>query len=148
MIDLLPISIGIGLAIGLLVSEIFGIASGGLIVPGYIALYLLRPHDLALTLGVAFATFGIVSVLGNFFIVFGRRRTALMILVGYLLGMGIRSWTGIFAGEWDIIGYIIPGLIAVWMDRQGIVETLTAMSIVSVAVRLTLVLTLGTELLS
>lgn len=148
MLDLLPISIGIGLAIGLLVSEIFGIASGGLIVPGYIALYLLRPHDLALTLGVAFATFGIVSVLGNFFIVFGRRRTALMILVGYLLGMGIRSWTSLFAGEWDIVGYIIPGLIAVWMDRQGIVETLTAMCIVSVAVRLILVLTLGTELLS
>ncbi len=148
MIELLPISIGIGLAIGLLVSEVFGIASGGLIVPGYIALYLLRPFDLALTVGVAFATFGIVSVLGNFFIIFGRRRTALMILVGYLLGMGIRSWTGLFAGEWDIIGYIIPGLIAVWMDRQGIVETLTAMSIVSVAVRLVLVLTLGTELMS
>jgi hypothetical protein len=34
------------------------------------------------------------------------------------------------------------------MDRQGIVETLTAMSIVSVAVRLVLVLTLGTELMS
>lgn len=148
MIELLPVSIGIGLVIGLLVSEIFGIASGGLIVPGYVALYLLRPMDLAVTIGVAFLTFGIISVLGNFFIVFGRRRTALMILVGYLLGMGLRSWVGLFAGEWEIIGYIIPGLIAVWMDRQGIVETLSALTIVSSAVRLILVITLGSEVMS
>lgn len=148
MIELLPVSIGIGLVIGLLVSEVFGIASGGLIVPGYIALYLLRPMDLAATIGVAFLTFGIVSVLGNFFIVFGRRRTALMILVGYLLGMGIQNWMGLFAGAWAIIGYIIPGLIAVWMDRQGVIETLSALTIVSVSVRLVLIMTLGAEMVS
>ena len=147
MIELLPISIGIGLVFGLLFSELFGIASGGLIVPGYIALYLLEPIDVALTLGVAFVAFVVVSILGNFFILFGRRRSSLMILIGYLLGMGIRSWTGLFAGEWELIGYIIPGLIAVWMDRQGIVETLTALTIVSSAVRLVLVITLGTEML-
>lgn len=148
MLELLPISIGIGLAIGLLVSELFGIASGGLIVPGYIALYLLRPIDLGVTLAIAFLAFAVVSVLENIFIVFGRRRTALMILVGYLLGMLVRSWTGLGAMEFEIIGYIIPGLIAVWMDRQGVVETLTALTIVSVAVRLVLILTVGSELLS
>ena len=147
MIELLPISIGIGLVFGLLLSEMFGIASGGLIVPGYIALYFLKPMDVVMTLTVAFVTFVVVSVLGNFFILFGRRRSSLMILVGYLLGMGIRNWTGIFAGEWTLIGYIIPGLIAVWMDRQGIVETLTALAIVSSAVRLVLVITLGAELI-
>ena len=148
MIELLPISIGIGLVVGMLVGEFFGIASGGLIVPGYLALYLLRPLDLLMTVGVAFLTYAVVSVLGNFLIVFGRRRTALMILVGYLFGMGVRSWTGLLPMDVDIIGFIIPGLIAVWMDRQGIVETLTAMTIVSVAVRLVLVLTLGAELLT
>jgi gamma-polyglutamate biosynthesis protein CapC len=147
MIELLPVSIGIGLVIGLLVSEVFGIASGGLIVPGYIALYMLNPLDLIATLAVAFVAFGVVSVLGNFLIVFGRRRTALMILVAYLFGMGIRNWTGLFAAEWEIIGYIIPGLIAVWMDRQGVVETLTALTIVSAAVRLMLIITLGAELI-
>jgi poly-gamma-glutamate biosynthesis protein PgsC/CapC len=146
VIELLPISIGIGLVIGLLVSEIFGIASGGLIVPGYLALHLLDPLDVALTIGVALAAFGVLSILETFFIIFGKRRTALMILVGYLLGMGLRSWTGLFAGDLEIIGFIIPGLIAVWMDRQGVVETLTAMTIVSVAVRLVLILAIGTEL--
>jgi poly-gamma-glutamate biosynthesis protein PgsC/CapC len=147
VIELLPISIGIGLVIGLLVSEIFGIASGGLIVPGYLALYLLEPGKLGLTIGTAVVAFAVVSVLENFFIIFGKRRTALMILVGYLLGMGISTWTGIFPGDLKIIGFIIPGLIAVWMDRQGVVETLTAMTIASVAVRLVLILTVGTELL-
>ena len=108
---------------------------------------MLKPLDLVATLTVAFVAFGVVSVLGNFLIVFGRRRTALMILVAYLFGMGIRSWTGLFAAEWEIIGYIIPGLIAVWMDRQGVVETLTALTIVSAAVRLMLIITLGAELI-
>ena len=40
MIDFLPLSIGIGLAVSLLFSEIFGLAAGGMIVPGYIGLYL------------------------------------------------------------------------------------------------------------
>jgi hypothetical protein len=100
----------------------------------------------ALTIGVALAAFGVLSILETFFIIFGKRRTALMILVGYLLGIGLRSWTGLFSGDLEIIGFIIPGLIAVWMDRQGVVETLTAMTIVSVAVRLVLILAIGTEL--
>ena len=36
----------------------------------------------------------------------------------------------------------------VGVDRQGVVETLTAMTIVSVAVRLILILSLGTELMA
>ncbi|MBI4224246.1 MAG: poly-gamma-glutamate biosynthesis protein PgsC, partial [Deltaproteobacteria bacterium] len=41
------------------------------------------------------------------------------------------------------IGFIIPGLIAIWLDRQGVVETLAALAIVSVMVRLILMLILG-----
>ena len=36
-------SIGIGLIVSLVFSEILGLAAGGLIVPGYIALYLDQP---------------------------------------------------------------------------------------------------------
>lgn len=145
MIELLPLSIGIGLAVGLLVTEILGIASGGLIVPGYIALYLMRPWDLLLTIGIALIAFGVVRVLSTFLIIYGRRRTAIMILSGYLLGMLVRGWAGYFPGEYDVIGFIIPGLIATWMDRQGVLETMSAMTIVSVIVRLILILTVGTE---
>jgi gamma-polyglutamate biosynthesis protein CapC len=150
MIELLPLSVGIGLAISLLFTEMFGIAAGGMIVPGYIALSLTRPLDVALTVGAGFATFAIVHTLSSFVIVYGRRRTVLMILIGYLVGMLVRWSTG-SAGtvggiELDVIGFIIPGLIAIWLDRQGIIETLAALLTASVVVRLILILVVGAEL--
>ena len=52
MMELLPISVGIGLAISLLFTEMFGIAAGGMIVPGYIALHLTKPLDVQALLRV------------------------------------------------------------------------------------------------
>ncbi len=82
MMELLPLSVGIGLAVSLLFSEMFGLAAGGMIVPGYVALYLDRPLDVLLTLFAGFLTFAIVHGLSSFLIVYGRRRTVLMIIVG------------------------------------------------------------------
>ena len=149
MIDVLALSVGIGLAISLLFTELFGIAAGGMIVPGYFALSLTRPIDVLLTVLAGFATFAIVHTLSTFMIIYGRRRTVLMILVGYLVGMGVRFGAGgldsVGGSDWQVIGFIIPGLIAIWLDRQGIVETLAALVTASVAVRLLLVV-LGVEL--
>jgi gamma-polyglutamate biosynthesis protein CapC len=147
MTELLSLSVGIGLVVGMLFTELFGIASGGLIVPGYIGLYITRPWDVALTVTVAFATFAIVRTLSSFLIVYGRRRSALMILIGYLIGMAVRTWVQLPIEDFTVIGYVIPGLIAIWMDRQGVLETLASMLIVSTAVRMILVLTAGAELL-
>lgn len=150
MIELLPLSVGIGLAISLFFTEMFGIAIGGMIVPGYLALNLTRPIDVALTIGAGFATFAIVHTLSSFTIVYGRRRTVLMILVGYLVGMAVRFSAGsighVDGNELTVIGFIIPGLIAIWLDRQGIVETLAALVTASVVVRLILVIIVGPEL--
>ena len=149
MIELLPISIGIGLAISLLFTEMFGIAAGGMIVPGYFALNLTKPVDVAVTVGAGLATWAIVHTLSSFTIVYGRRRTVLMILIRYLVGMLVRWSTGVYGDgsvELNVIGFIIPGLIALWLDRQGVVETIAALITASVVVRLILVLVVGTEL--
>ena len=153
MTDLLPLSIGIGLVVSLLFSEVFGLAAGGMVVPGYIALHLARPMDVILTLGAAFATFAVVHSVSSIVIVYGRRRTVLMILVGYLIGALVRGFTGdqiepLANVDFTVIGYIIPGLIAIWMDRQGVVETLSSLLAASVVVRLVLVLCVGAELQS
>lgn len=145
--DLLPVSVGVGLAVGLLFTEVFGIATGGLIVPGYMALYLTRPMDLAVTLVASFGAFALVRVVSSFAIVYGRRRTALVIMTGYLLGMLLSRWSLMEGVTLDVIGYVIPGLIALWMDRQGIVSTLSSMAIVTVFVRLILIVFVGTEAL-
>jgi poly-gamma-glutamate biosynthesis protein PgsC/CapC len=151
-VELLPLSVGIGLAVSLLFSELFAVAAGGMIVPGYIALSVTRPMDVVLTIGAGFATFTIVHALSSFMIIYGRRRTVMMILVGYLVGMIVRysigSLTGPGGGEMEVIGYIIPGLIAIWLDRQGVVETLSAMITASIVVRLVLVLVVGLEVVT
>lgn len=151
MIDLLSISIGIGLAVSLLFSEVFGLAAGGMVVPGYIALNLGNPLDVAATLLAGFVTYALVHALSTVLVIYGKRRTAVMILVGYLLGVflrnvGIPSLTAASGGEAHVIGYIIPGLIAIWFDRQGTLETVCALLTASVVVRLILVLFMGTEL--
>ncbi len=150
MIELLPLSVGIGLAVSLLFTEMFGLAAGGMIVPGYLALNLTRPIDVAITIGAGFITFAIVHTLSSFVIVFGRRRTVLMILVGYLVGMAVRWSTVSFVqpmgAELQVIGFIIPGLIAIWLDRQGIIETLAALITASVVVRLVLIVVVGVEI--
>jgi len=149
MNELLALSVGIGLVLSLLFTEMFGIAAGGMIVPGYLALNLTRPLDVLLTIGGGIATFLVVHTLSSFMILYGRRRTVVMILVGYLIAMVVRWGTGNYAHmqgtELQVIGFIIPGLIAIWLDRQGIVETLAALVTASVVVRLILVV-VGAEL--
>ena len=160
MIDILSASIGIGLAVSLLFSEMFGLAAGGMVVPGYIALYLNRPVDIVLTLAAALAAYLIVHSLSTFIIIYGKRRTVLMIIIGYLV-RGVFEQIPFYASEplyfvsqtfgaapaeFAVIGYVIPGLIAIWMDRQGVWETLAALVTSAVVVRLVLMLVFGLEL--
>lgn len=167
-LNLLGLSIGLGLVVSLLFSELFGLAAGGLVVPGYMALYLTRPIDVLSTIAAALLTFFLVRIVSTFVIVYGRRRTALMILVGY--GMGallsraiasafesattdaatlapdqIASFAAI-GSEAGVIGYIVPGLIAIWLDRQGVVPTLAALLTSSVVIRFILILLVPDDL--
>lgn len=145
--NLLSVSVGIGLVVSLLFTEIFGVASAGLVVPGYLALYVHDPLQIVATLGVAFCTYAIVRVLATFVVVYGRRRTVLMILVGYVIGMLARQWVDIGGVNFQAIGFIIPGLIGIWMDRQGVPQTLASIAVVTGFVRLVLVLVVGDDLL-
>jgi len=139
--------IGIGLVVSLLYAEIFGVAPGGIIVPGYLALGINDPIMVGLTLAVSLLTFFIVRVLATVMIIYGRRRTVLMILISFLLGSLVRA--GLGAGtpvgpfEIDVIGYIVPGLPSIWMDRQGTVTTVSSAITATILTRLTGLLILG-----
>lgn len=156
MEELLTVAIGIGLCVSLLFSELFGLAAGGMVVPGYIAVFLDRPADILLTILASVVTYFIVHLLSTFIIVYGRRRTVLMILVGYIVRMlmefipfdSFASVAVLASGEpsFSVIGFIIQGLIAIWIDRQGMIETLSALIAASVAIRLVLILIYGMEI--
>lgn len=153
--DPVSVSIGIGLVVSLLLTELFALAAGGMVVPGYLALFLDKPIVLALTLGAAFLTWRIAQSVSQRVIVYGKRRTALMILVGFLTGFTVRLVATQFAGTPDgpapadfaIVGYIIPGLMAIWIDRQGLVETFSVVLTASCIVRLVL-MTCGMEVMA
>ena len=66
-----------------------------------------------------------------------------MILISFLVKWLIESFLFQFPAtniEIQSIGYIIPGLLANEMKRQGIIPTLIAMAIVAILVRLILYL--------
>ncbi len=150
MIDLLTVSIGVGLVVSLLFAEFFGFKAGGLVVPGYFAVFTFQPVSILLTLGIALLTYLVMRLVASIVIVYGKRRTALAILTGYVLGVAFRSFGGEhlsgLGGDYQVIGFIIPGLIALWMDRQGVLETITSLATVSMVTRLMLILIIPAEI--
>jgi len=149
MQELVQISIGLGLFVSLMFSEFLGLAAGGMVVPGYFALNLSDPFKVALTLMTAVATYWVVRFMMFFMTIYGRRRTVLMIIVGFLIGAVVRNFITLevsnYAIDLSIIGYIIPGLIAIWIDRQGLVETVATLIVSSVLVRMVLIILSGGE---
>jgi poly-gamma-glutamate biosynthesis protein PgsC/CapC len=143
-------AIGIGLVVSLVFSETMGLAAGGMVVPGYIALSLRDPIQVIMTLVLGFLTFLCVRLLGNLMVLYGRRRTVLIILIGFVLGWFFRSLMVLeIAGETielAAIGYIIPGLVGMWIDRQGVAETTATLLTSGVMVRLILILIYGGEM--
>ncbi len=140
-------SVGLGLIFSLISSEVLGIAAGGMVVPGYIALMMHQPFRVAGTIIVALATFGLLRLLSRFAFIYGRRRIVFTVIIGFLLGWLSREYLTIHVAGLDLefhtIGLIIPGLIANWMDRQGIVPTLAMMLVAATFVRLLLVILSG-----
>jgi len=136
-------AIGIGIVVSFAFYEIVGLSPGGIVVPGYIALFLDQPIRILVTLLAALLTYFIVRKLSNYIILYGRRRFLAMILIGFLLKWLIEEiiiTIPISGIELRSIGYIIPGLIANEMRRQGILPTLYSLAIVSIIVRLILLL--------
>ena len=142
-------AVGIGVILSLLFAELLGASAGGIVVPGYIAMYLHQPQFIIMTLIVSFITWGIVRIIGTFTLLFGKRRMVLSILIGFILGWVGRNYLlpniNLLDMQLYSIGYIIPGLIANWFERQGFVKTLTVMFIASVLVRITLIIITGGE---
>jgi gamma-polyglutamate biosynthesis protein CapC len=124
--------------VGLLVSAVFteltGVYPGGIIVPAYLALFVNQPLRLAGTLIVAVLTWGTFRMIARGFVVFGRRRFLLCVLLGgawALLGYRLLPLAWPASLELRAIGWVIPGLIANAFERQGFVLTILAMGTAS-----------------
>ncbi|MBO4410138.1 MAG: poly-gamma-glutamate biosynthesis protein PgsC [Spirochaetales bacterium] len=124
---MLRTAVVLSVLLGFIGSEFLGILSGGLVSAGYISFYINQPARVASTLLMAVAICLIVRALGHVIILFGRRRFILTMLVSILLTQILESILIVTSSvdiDMRIIGYIIPGLIANDMEKQGIFKTL------------------------
>lgn len=116
----------LGIACSMLVYERWRLTGGGVVVSGYLATFVSRPVFIATTLVVAVATYLLVQhVIAQRVFLYGRRRLVVMVLVG--LGLQMATGWGARVGHWSQpwliglfgIGFVLPGLIAQDMKRQG-----------------------------
>lgn len=148
---MIEISVGLGVILSMIFQEVIGVSAGGIVVPGYVALQMHDPLRLLGTFLVSFITFGIIRGLSTVMFIYGRRRLVLSILIGFVLGYFSRQSTfyDMFGVDLQMqaVGFIIPGLISNWMDRQGVIKTLLCLLLVASCVRLLLMLVTGGEVL-
>jgi len=139
------VTIGLGIILSLLLSETLGVTAGGIIVPGYIALFLHHPLQIFTTFIVSIIVWGIIQVLGKKVFLYGKRRIVLALILGFFFGFISRNFIYLPSeiGPATVIGNIIPGLIANWMDRQGVIRTLAVVILTAVIVKLAIILLFG-----
>ena len=138
-------SIGLSIILSFLAGEFLGISAGGLVSPGYLAFFLDQPLRLLSTMALAAAIFLGVRLMQRFMILHGRRRfmaTVLMSLAGTWILEQLFFYANAMNQDIRIIGYIIPGLIANDMLRQGVLKTTLMTLLVAVLVRLIVMLAL------
>ena len=142
MINEPVIYIGIGMVLSLLATETLGVTAGGIIVPGYIAMHMNLENSsmIVATFGISIITFLIIKILSHFILIYGKRRLVLALLLGFLLGYLTRLDNKLLSDltnmDFMVIGNIIPGLIANWMDRQGVLRTICTVLITASVTRL------------
>ncbi len=145
------LSVGIGLFINMIFTEVLGITAGGMVVPGYIALHLDSPLMVANTILLAFLTFLVIRYMSRFILIYGRRHLMLSILIGFLFGWLFNYVTknSMFIENglhMKTVGFIVPGLIAYWMERQGVFESICGLITGSVMTRMILIIVVGGSL--
>ena len=142
---MIEISIGLGIILSLVLSEALGVTAGGIIVPGYISLFLDQPIQVVSTFLVAILVWLIIKGLSSVMFLYGKRRIVLALILGFFFGYLSRT---IYVDTESIksvavIGNIIPGLIANWMDRQGVVRTVSVVLLTAVIVKLLVIILFG-----
>ena len=132
-------AIGLSIVLGFAATELLGLYTGGLISAGYLAFFLEQPYRLlstaVLSVGVCLA----VRLLGKFVILYGRRRFMALVLLGLIGAWALEQFSyslSVVAQDMRIVGYMIPGLIANDMLKQGIVKTAAACLTLALLIRL------------
>lgn len=119
--------LALGIIVSVMVCEYWRLTGGGVVVAGYLALFVDRPLYIVTTVVIAVGTYYLVqNVIAHKMFLYGRRRLVVMVVVG----MGLQFMTGAIAFfaardvSWLMglygVGFVLPGLIAQDMERQNV----------------------------
>ena len=116
------ITLGIGIAVSMIYAWRTGLGSGGLVSAGLLALSWRAPLRVAACFAVALLLCPVLNWLVRRYGLHGRTR------IGWamILALIIRLIAGFFVKPVPWVGWVVPALLAADMQRQGIVETMSA----------------------
>ncbi len=114
--------VALGVAVAMIYDRRTGYGCGGLITPGVTALTLYHPARALWGLAAALVVWGLLELGVRRFGWYGRQRMGWALL----LSLALRGLAGSLSPEALWIGWVVPGLVAADIQRQGLVETLSA----------------------
>ena len=132
-------TVALSVILSFLVTELTGLLTGGMVSAGYLAFYFSEPMRILSTFLLSALIALILRLSREFLILYGRRRFMLSILLSILFVYALEQAYFIMSPlslDLRVIGYIIPGLIANDMEKQGIIRTSLALIIVTALVKL------------
>ncbi|MGJ8455434.1 poly-gamma-glutamate biosynthesis protein PgsC [Pseudothermotoga sp. U03pept] len=135
--------------IGILISAFFveftGFYPGGIVVPVWLSFYVDQPLRILCTVLLSLACLLVYKILRRYFFLYSRRRFIVMLILSVVFTSLFRKFSlsvDFQPIEVQTVGWIVPGLLANTMERQGILITLISMIAVSLTIRLVAVLIL------
>ena len=145
--DLVRLAFIFGVITSVALYEKRHITTGSIVVPGYIAVFLLQPIVIAATALVAgFAYWFVNRFLTRWVLLYGRVKFTVLVLVSMVMQIALLKITPETAWLWKssaplvvAAGYVVPALIAHDMGRQGIKKTLRAVALSGAIVAVPLV---------
>jgi poly-gamma-glutamate biosynthesis protein PgsC/CapC len=143
-----------GICVSMMLYERLHLTTGSIVVPGYIAVFLVYPMVVVATFVNALLSYAIMNhFLRKHFMLYGRTKFTLMALISIAIQtlMLKLSPSGPWLWESNIplfvgAGYVVPALIAHDMGRQGIKRTTKAVLLAGVIVALPIALALMLQL--
>jgi poly-gamma-glutamate biosynthesis protein PgsC/CapC len=124
--ELARLTIILGIVVSTIIYKRSGLTLGGVIVCGYLALFVGQPVHILVTLAISYLTYQIVyKVLQKRYMLNGRKLFEVEILVGlifqvfWLLIIRLFGFVNIDLAILYGIGFVLPGVVSHDMGRQG-----------------------------
>ena len=131
-----------GICVSMMLYERLHLTTGSIVVPGYIAVFLVYPMVVVATFVNALLSYWIMNhFLRKHFMLYGRTKFTIMALISIAIQTAMLklSPSGPWLWENNIplfvgAGYVVPALIAHDMGRQGIAKTMKSIALAAILV--------------